>query len=61
MINGLICELVSYGMQNGLVDPADEVLTVNRLLELFRLNEYQKPSKVEVIRSVNEILEEHHL
>ena len=58
MINGLICELVSYGMQNGLVDPADEVLTVNRLLELLHLTEYQKPSKVEVIRSVNEILED---
>ena len=34
-INALIGELISYGMENGLVDPADEVCLTNQLLALF--------------------------
>ena len=41
-INALIGELVSYGMENGLVDPADEVCLTNQLLALFGLDEYEK-------------------
>lgn len=33
MIQERILELVKYGLTTGLVDPADEVYTVNRLLE----------------------------
>lgn len=39
-ICSLIKELTDYGMNNGLVEPADEIYTVNRLLELFNINEY---------------------
>ena len=40
MIAEYIKELVSYALRRGLVDPADEVYTVNRLLELFGLDAY---------------------
>ena len=36
-INALIGELVSYGMENSLVEPADEVYVTNQLLSLFGL------------------------
>lgn len=36
MIQERILELVKYGLTTGLVDPADEVYTVNRLLEVLR-------------------------
>ena len=39
-ICSLIKELTDYGMKKGLVEPADEIYTVNRLLELFNINEY---------------------
>ena len=39
-ICSLIKELTDYGMNKGLVEPADEIYTVNRLLELFNINEY---------------------
>ena len=37
MINEYINELVAYGLNQGLVDPEDEVYVTNRLLELFQL------------------------
>lgn len=39
-ISTLIRELVDYGMNNGLVEADDEIYTINRLLELFGINEY---------------------
>ena len=36
----LIRELVNYGINNRLVEPEDTVYSVNRLLELFEINEY---------------------
>ncbi len=33
--------LVNYGLDTGLVEPADEIFTVNRLLELFQLDEME--------------------
>lgn len=42
-INQLITELITYGMQNGLVPKDDAVYTTNRLLELFGLEEYTAP------------------
>ena len=46
MITAYIKELVCYGLETGLVDPADEVYTTNRLLELFQLDEY--PDEIEI-------------
>lgn len=37
MIQAYIDRLVEYGLKTGLIEPADKIYTVNRLLELFRL------------------------
>ena len=41
MIQERILELVKYGLTTGLVDPADEVYTVNRLLEVLGVDEIE--------------------
>ncbi|MCM1526732.1 MAG: UDP-glucose--hexose-1-phosphate uridylyltransferase [Bacteroides sp.] len=43
MINKNIAELVDYGMESGLVPAEDRIYTINRLLELFHLEEYEEP------------------
>ena len=58
MINNLIQELVTYGLQNGLIDPADEIYVTNSLLELFELNEYESPVEAVTPRSLHLILED---
>ena len=40
-INKLINELIAYGTKTELIDEADKVYTINRLLELFKLDEYE--------------------
>ena len=39
MIQTKILELTDYALQRGLIQPEDQVYTVNRLLELFGLDE----------------------
>lgn len=56
--NYLITELVNYGVQNGLVDAADRIYTVNRLLETLGLEEYTEPSEVISPREISLILED---
>lgn len=56
MINKLISELVLYGLNCGLIDEADRVYTVNQLLELFGVLEYEE-EKVEP-RELHFILED---
>ncbi len=51
----LIDELITYGLDNRLIAPADRVLCINRLLEVFGEDEYE-PSGVSSYRSVSEIL-----
>ena len=58
MIDSLIYELVTYGMNNGLVSEDDKVYTTNRLLELFQLSDYSQPEGPCTPRPVNEILED---
>ena len=41
MIQERILELVEYGLVTGLVEPEDKVYTINRLLELFQLDEME--------------------
>lgn len=43
-INQLIRELVNYGLHTGLVQQEDETYTINRLLEILRLDEYEEPA-----------------
>lgn len=54
-INNLITELVSYGVDKGLVDKSDVIYVTNRLLELFKLNSYKK-EEVSDIREIHLIL-----
>ncbi len=42
MINQYITALVNYGLQSGLIHTEDKVYTVNRLLELLQLEEYEE-------------------
>lgn len=58
MINRLIDELVCYGKNTGLVDPADEIYVKNRLLELFELDGYAKSDFSGEPRPVHEILKD---
>ena len=41
MIQERILELVKYGLTTGLVDPADEAYTVNRLLEVLGVDDIE--------------------
>lgn len=43
MIYGLIRELVDYAKETGLIEKADEDYSINRLLELFCLDDYKEP------------------
>lgn len=57
MINKLINELMGYGIESHLVDPADKVYVTNSLLELFGLMEFTEET-VETKRALCEILED---
>ena len=41
MIQERILELVKYGLTTGLVNPEDKVYTINRLLELFAVDDIE--------------------
>ena len=45
MIYNDIADLVTYGIQSGLITEADKNYTVNELLELFHLEEYEAPAE----------------
>ena len=57
-INYLITELINYGTERGLVDELDRTYTVNRLLEILGLDEYEKPAEQIVPRKIHLILED---
>ena len=41
MIQERILELTEYGLVTGLIEPQDERFTINRLLELFHIDELE--------------------
>lgn len=43
MIDHAIAALADYGVRTGLIEPADRVWAVNRLLEVMELSDYQEP------------------
>ena len=55
MIQEKILELTEYGLVTGLVAPEDKRFTINRLLELFQLDELE--DEVFDIISTQEILQ----
>ena len=63
MIQKNILELTQYALDAGLIQPADKVYTINRLLELFELDELEIPEKtmetddLEPVKDLEEILE----
>ncbi len=44
MIYILIDKLVRYAENSGLIEPEDKIYTINRLLELFELEDYEEPA-----------------
>ena len=58
MINTYITELVNYGVREGLVDGLDRTYTINRLIELFGLIEYEEPEIIPGPRELHLILED---
>ena len=54
-IETYIDSLVSYAMNNGLAEPADHVVLVNRLLDLLRKDDYE-PSEEPPSEDLEEIL-----
>lgn len=54
-MNQLITELVDYGLRTGLLEQADEIYAINRLLELYGQTEYQ-PVNLQESRPLTEIL-----
>ncbi len=57
-INYLITELVNYGCETGLVDELDRMYTINRLLELLGIDEYEEPDEPVSPRELHLILED---
>ncbi len=47
MIVELIDKLVQYALNTELIEPEDKIYTVNRLLELFGLEEYEGPKAIQ--------------
>lgn len=67
MIQENIRDLVAYGLATGLVEPEDEIYTVNRLLELLELDEYpfafgaeaaEGEKEADIVAKLPEILKE---
>lgn len=55
MITQNITDLVRYGVSSGLVDEADIIYTVNKLLELFELEEYDREFTPENFTKVGDV------
>ena len=51
-----IRQLVNYGLATGLVEKNDEIYTINRLLELFQLDEYEEPGTPDEKAELEDIL-----
>lgn len=56
-INSLIRQLVNYGLDKELVAKEDEVYTINRILEVLKLDEYTEPETVPKNSELEQILE----
>jgi UDPglucose--hexose-1-phosphate uridylyltransferase len=57
-INTLVRELVNYGLHTGLVQPEDEVYTLNRVLEVLQLSEYEEPDNASLVPDLERTLKE---
>ena len=57
MIQKRISDLIGYGLKTGLIEEADKVYTVNGLLELFGLDEWEE-TKSDRDATLTDILED---
>ena len=58
MINTSIRKLINYGLECGLIGKEDEIYTINRVLEILNLDEYNEPSEECEYDGLEEILSE---
>ena len=58
MINTSIRKLINYGLECGLIEKDDEIYTVNRILEILNLDEYNEPEGECEYGDLEEILSE---
>ena len=58
MLNENIRKLVQYGIDTGLTPPCEKNYTVNLLLDLFKEDEYEEPSKTFTEINLEEVLKE---
>lgn len=58
MINTSIKKLINYGLECGLIEKEDEIYTVNRILEILDLDEYNAPEGECEYDGLEEILKE---
>ena len=58
MINTSIRKLINYGLECGLIEKEDEIYTINRVLEILNLDEYNEPSEECEYDGLEEILSE---
>lgn len=66
MICKNIRQLVNYGLQNNLLEKEDEIFTVNKLLELFQLDEMEEVEAEDapledILKEMLDYAAEHHL
>ena len=58
MINTSIRKLINYGLECGLIEKEDEIYTINRVLEILNLDEYNEPAEECEYKDLEEILGE---
>ena len=58
MINTSIRKLINYGLECGLIEKEDEIYTINRVLEILNLDEYNEPAEECEYDGLEEILSE---
>ncbi|MBR2418594.1 MAG: UDP-glucose--hexose-1-phosphate uridylyltransferase [Clostridia bacterium] len=58
MINTSIRKLINYGLECGLIEKEDEIYTINRVLEILNLDEYNEPEGECEYGDLEEILSE---
>ena len=58
MINTSIRKLINYGLECGLIEKEDEIYTINRVLEILNLDEYNEPAEECDYKDLEEILGE---
>ena len=47
MVYEAIKKLVCYGLETGLLEPEDRIYTVNQILDVLKLDEYEEPEEDE--------------